>query len=72
MTIAENGNPGGTFEFNSTTAIVLQVGWFLGSSLLRITNETEVPPHDACRTQSDPQLTVREEERKTSPVMSLD
>ncbi|XP_015763361.1 PREDICTED: G-protein coupled receptor 98-like [Acropora digitifera] len=24
VTIAENGNPGGTFEFNSTTAIVLQ------------------------------------------------
>ena len=29
MTIAENDNPGGTFEFNSTTAIVLQVGWFV-------------------------------------------
>ena len=72
MTIAENGNPGGTFEFNSTTAIVLQVGLFLGSSLLRITNETEVPLHDACGTQSNPHLTVREEERKRSPVLSLD
>lgn len=56
MTIAENDNPGGTFEFNSTTAIVLQVGC---SFRIIITKNNKIPSRDACGTQSNPQLTIR-------------
>ena len=29
VTIEENDNPGGTFEFKNTTAVVLQVGCYV-------------------------------------------